>query len=131
MLRPGTVIRVPVGFKQGQPKYLVVVDLDSEAHCLVINTQVHSIFRNELRRDSIITIDVATHPFMHHDSDIDCNEVKRLPLDEIHAEINSDANCLKGAVSQELRASIIQAIQVSPFLTPKEKRRYIAALKAQ
>lgn len=131
MLKPGTVIRVPVRFKQGRPKYLVIIDLDSEAHCLVINTHVHPIFGNDLCRDSIILIDVATHPFMHHDSHINCNEVKRLPLVEVRAEINANADCLKGAVSDDLRTSIIEAIHVSPFLTPKQKQRYIGSLQAQ
>jgi hypothetical protein len=45
VLTPGTIIRVPVQFKSGEPKYLVILDLDrTDAHCLVISTRIHKLF---------------------------------------------------------------------------------------
>ena len=68
---------------------------------------------------------------MDHDSHIDCNEIKRLSLVDINAEINADAGCLKGEISDDVRAKIVEAINSSPGLTPNEKERYIAALNTQ
>lgn len=128
MLQPGSVIRVPVAFKQGRPKYLVIVDLDTEAHCLVINTKIHPLFGREPFRASYVAITVATHPFMDHDSHIDCNEIKRLSLIQIRTEINADANCHKGYISDDLRTAIIAAMQATPCLTDNEIERYVGAL---
>lgn len=128
MLKPGTVVKVPVQFKQGDLKYLVIAALDSEAHCFVINSNIHALFGREPFRSSYVSITVATHPFMHHDSYIDCNEIKLLSLIEIRAEINADASCLKGELSQELRAEVVVAIQNTPCLTQDEKDRYAREL---
>ena len=128
MLEPGTVIRVPVVFKNGEPKYLVIVDLDSKAHCLVINTSVNALYGNNLSRPSIIPVTIADHPFMHHDSLVDCNEVKRLSLIDIRAEINSNPNCRKGTIADDLREQIVEAMRISPFLSADEKDRYIGSL---
>ena len=68
---------------------------------------------------------------MHHDSHVDCNDVKRLPLEEVEQEINNDSNCFKGHVSDDLRAEIVTAIKVSPFLSPSEKKRYVEYLTSQ
>lgn len=130
-LEPGVVIKVPVDFKQGEPKFLVIIDLDTEAHCLVINSKIHTLYSSDLCRDSIVTIDVNSHPFMHRDSQIDCNEVKRLPLEGVQEEINANADCLKGCISDDLRAKIVTAITVSPFLSPSEKQRYVGSIKGQ
>ena len=130
-LEPGVVIRIPVEFKQDEPKFLVVIDLDTKAHCLVISTTIHPLFSGDLRCDSIVNIDVNNHPFMNHDCHVDCNEVKRLPLEEVEQEINSDSDCLKGQVSDDLRAKIVTGIEVSPFLSPSEKKRYVESLTSQ
>ena len=128
MLEPGTVIRVPVVFKNGQPKFLVIVDLDSNAHCLVINSSVNVLYGNDLSRPSIIPVTIADHPFMHHDCLVDCNEVKTLSLIDIRAEINSNPNCRKGTITNGLREQIIEAMRISPFLTAEEKEQYIGSL---
>lgn len=127
-LSVGEVIRIPVAFKSGDPKYLVVVHLDTYAHCVVISSSIHPMFSGALRDQSIVDMLVSDHPFMHHDSKADCNEVKRLPLADVQMEINNNAGCRKGSITDELKHRIRVAIQASPFLSPAEKNTYIASL---
>jgi len=117
-----------VAFKQGEPKYLVIADLDTEAHCLVINTEIHALYASSIFRDGYVPIDVQNNQFLNHDSFIDCNTIKSLSLVEINSEINADSDCLKGEVSDDVRSAIIEAIRTTPGLSPNEKTRYIAAL---
>lgn len=132
MLTAGTVVRVPVDFKQGEPKYLVVVDVDSAVHCVVINSKIHKLFGGELFKDSFVPIEKATHPFMEKDvSYVDCNEIKQFPLAEIQTHIAAEPGCVRGQISSELRAKIIHAVQVSICIVPADKRRYIAVLSSR
>ena len=130
-LKAGDVIRIPVTFKQGCPKYLVILEVDTHAHCVVINSNTHPLFSGSLRQPSIVAITVAEHPFMSHDSEVDCNEVLRLPLADVESEINSDASCYKGELTYEFREAIGNAINVSPFLARGDKDTYLASLNGE
>jgi len=129
-LKAGDVVRIPVAFKQGEPKFLVILSVDTHAHCVVINSSTHPLFSGVLRRPSIVEITVNEHPFMHHDCEVDCNEVLKLPLANVESEINSNASCYKGEITDACRGLIANAINISPFLAPSEKEIYIASLNS-
>lgn len=129
MLQPGTVIYLEIQFRQRtRNKYLIVLEWTDPVHCLIINSEINAFFGFGAFQEFYVNIDVATHTFLDHDSHIDCNETFRLPLDGLTQELTANPATVVGQISNDVRNSIITAINGTPGLSPDEKSRFVNCL---
>lgn len=129
MLDAGSVIYIEVCFRQGsRNKYLVVLDVDDQVHTLAINSSINPYFGQGPFRDCYVQIDHTLHPFLSRDSFVDCNDVIRLPLAGVVAEMRRAPDCIRGRLSPEAIKSVVDAIRQTPGLSPFQKDRYCESL---
>ena len=132
MLDAGSIIFLEVGFYNGpRDKYLVVLDVDTEVHVVTINSTVNRFFGRGEFGECYVLIDCEAHPFLDRDSHIDCNEVIKLSLVDVVAEIRRNANALQGKVSETVACAMVAAIRRTPVLSAIEKDRYCGCLAAE
>lgn len=130
-LVPGCVIRIDVKFSdKTKPKFLVLVaDDDPEIWTFVVNSEIHPYVaaRADLLKCQV-KIPAADHRFLARDSYLACDKVLHLHRDEVIRELMARLDCIKGAISSEVRDQILAAVKFAKTLTPMEKSRILASL---
>jgi hypothetical protein len=130
-LIPGCVIRIAVAFPQiTKPKFLVLVaDRDPDYLTFIVNSETHPFVASRPHLAQCqVTIDAASHPFLHHDSQIACHEILALKRTDVIRELSGDVSCIKGQVSQPVRDQILAAVKFAKTLSADEKDEIIRAL---
>lgn len=129
MLAAGSVIYLEVAFRQGdRNKYLVVLDVDTKVHTLTVNTEINPFFGLGEFGKCYVEIDQHSHQFLDHNSFIDCNQIIKLNLPDVIAEMRSNSDCVKGSLSNDVVTAVIAAIQRTPGISPHDKSHYCGCL---
>ena len=131
-LKPGQVIYRFCDFTTPPKyKYLVIVKVQTETTVLVINSKINP-FIQSLKHllDVQVPIKKSSHSFLDHDSFVDCTTTASIETADLFREIMAQMDILRGEVTQELKTSLIDAIQQSFTLTQFEISELVASLGA-
>jgi hypothetical protein len=132
-LKPGVVIKMRQTMDDGviHEKRFIVVAIDKQTVTFVINTAV-SVFlqaRPALLKCQV-NMPVVDHPFMSHDSYVDCSRTRTYSTQEVISDLTSQPDWVLGEVSHALRAEMLAAIKFSPALSAKEVTQLCESLQA-
>jgi hypothetical protein len=130
-LKPGCVVRLEVKFHQkAKPKFLVLVaEDDPEYLTFIVNTDINQFIqkRPELLQCQV-SIDVASHGFLDHDSHVACDKIWPIKREDVIKALMSDPLGIKGEISPDVRAQIMAAVKFAKTIDNDKKSKIIAAL---
>lgn len=130
-LVPGTVLRINFKFPDRiKLKFvLLIAEEDPDCWTFIINSEINPFIQNRphLLRCQV-AIDAASHPFLDHDSHLACHELKRMRREDVIRELVGDLGCIKGPISDDVKAQVISAAKFAKTLSESEKNMVIAAL---
>lgn len=131
-LVPGAVIKLRAVMDDGklQEKRFVVAHVDEHTVCCVINTAIGPFLqaRPALLKCQV-TMAVAAHPFMSHDSSVDCSRTRSFATAEVIKELMGEPSWVLGQIAPDLRQEIIGALKFAPTLSPNEVARLCESLE--
>src|SRR5690349_122232 len=130
-LRPGVVIKLYRRMDDGQlhEKRFVVLHVDEHTVTCVINSEINQFIRT---RPALLRCQVrmhaAGHPFMDHDSHIDCSRVRSFLTEEVIADLMSRPEWILGNATDGCCDDIAAALKASETLSLAEVDSYCASL---
>lgn len=129
-LKPWTIIRLYCAIiADPHDKFLVVVSVVS---CLVyffINSRPYTLAESNPKwKDTQVCIDTKNHPFLDHDSFIDCSRVLSLPIYEVERQLVADISRIHGVVSDAVQAKVIQAVRKNTTISGGKKKAILENL---
>ncbi len=109
ILTPGNVLFLYCDFTTPpKEKFLILVSIQSGLLFFIINSEI-----NQFKKDSAdllesqVSLARKTHPFLNHNSWIDCSKVVRdIGAAEVFQQINSKLGSVVGAITNEVRMKI-------------------------
>lgn len=112
-------------------KRYVVLHVDGDVCACVINSEVSNFIRArpDLNRCQV-DIDQATHPYMDHDSRIDCSRVRVYPVDAVLAQLEENPAWILGKITDPVRVSMSGALRHSTAIAVADVGIYCASLEA-
>jgi hypothetical protein len=131
-LKPGAVIKMRQTMDDGavHEKRFVVVALNENTVTFVINTAISAFLQS---RPTLLKCQVAMpmadHPFMSHDSHIDCSRTRTYSTREVVRELVAQPDWVLGSISDMLRTDIVAAIKFSPTLSASEVAQLCLSLQ--
>ena len=131
-LVPGAVVKMFQKMDDGneQEKWFVVVDVNQWTITCVINTNVPKLIqRNASLLKCQVPVAKADHPFMSHDSNLDCTKVMSFPTSDVLNQLAEKPEWIMGAASNALLTDMITALKITPMLTAAEASSYCSPLQ--
>lgn len=131
-LTPGAVIKLNEKMDDGkvQEKRFVVLNVDATTTtCVVINSQINQFIQKRahlLKCQALMP--QATHPFMDHDSHVDCVRTRPYGTDNVLDELVNNPKWMLGRITLQMRDDIQAALLQSPAIPPAEKQALGAVL---
>jgi len=99
-------------------KFVVVVHLDPIPHVFLINTDVNKFIKNKpYLMDCEAPVKANEHPFLSHDSVIDCRDIFPLTQEELTDK--------RGKLSVTAQNVVLNAVKICPVLGRREKRKIL------
>lgn len=133
-LTPGRVIKLCAVMDDGKQKEkrFIVLHVDAFVAACVINSRPARLLlkQQELSRCQV-SMPVSGHPFMDHDSWIDCSKGRRYALTDVLAQLSENPKWMLGVTSVELRKRVCEAISVAPTVRAIDKQVWIQALRGR
>jgi hypothetical protein len=131
-LKPGNVIKMRQPMDDGtiHEKRFVVVAVSDHTVTFVINTAISAFLqaRPALLKCQV-TMQLADHDFMSHDSHVDCSRTRTYATHEVVRDLVSQPDWVLGTISNDLRTAIVTAIKFSPTLSTNEAARLCESLQ--
>jgi hypothetical protein len=129
---PGSVLYLYCPFTHPpKDKFLLVACVEPILNLFVINSEIPDFVqkRPHLKRCQV-KMDVASHPFLTHDSYIDCKDAI-ISITREHAEeqIYNEMNRLKGNIKEPVKEKVIAAIKSCEKLKPQNVTWILAAFE--
>jgi hypothetical protein len=124
-LTPGKILYIYSNFTNPpKNKYLIVANLERQLLFFTINSAVPNfILKNANLLSTQILIKKSDHPFLEHDSFINCNEcINCISFDNIFKQIADDGTRIKGTISHNIRDQIIDTLSNSDTISPEHIR---------
>lgn len=116
-------VNKPVG-QQG--KYLLVISIDPFLLHFIINSEINQfVRRNPELLASQIKLTSKEHPFLRHDSYIDCQEVIdyfEADLMDIKKNIRDDSSIIRGSIVKSVRDEVIRKTKENRLIDTNHKR---------
>ena len=130
-LVPGAVIKLLQKMDDGkvQEKRFVVLLVDENTITCVINSEISAFLAN--KPDMLkcqVSMPVASHNFMTHDSHVDCSRARVYSTDSVVQELVAKPDWMLGAITPGLCNDIIGAIKFAPTLSAQEAARLCESL---
>jgi len=129
-LVPGQVLYLFCGFtRPPKEKYLVLVCAGAEPLLFVVNSSVHPFIasRPELRRCQV-NLSASEHPFLDHDSVINCAEVIRAAdQPDMLDQLARDIGRIKGMLSEGTQKQVLAAVRKARTISAADRRAIEAA----
>lgn len=130
-LRPRAVIKLVRKMDDGDihEKRFVVLHVDEMTVTCVINSQISGFVerRPELLRCQV-SMSAGEHPFMDHDSHVDCSRTRIYRTDDVVRDLANRPEWILGRVSPALTAGIVAALKFSPTLSAAEVELLLLSL---
>ena len=130
-LKAGQVLYLECDFTvpKARWKYLLLASRCEPALVIVINTSRNQfILRDDNRRACQVKLRQADHPFMKHNSWIDCGDVHEVDAEEIADQIIEDFGRIKGQIRPAVARQVIGAVKRSMSVAPRHKDIIAATL---
>jgi hypothetical protein len=131
LLTPGNVIFLLCDFTTPvKSKYLLLVSINSGLLFFVINSEINDFKRSsDDLLESQVEIKKSDHPFLDHDSWIDCHKVIRdFDAVEVIRQINLKIGRLSGALSNSIRKKVRTVVNDSRTLEKRFKNAVLEEL---
>lgn len=128
---PGHVVYLFCDFtRPPKEKYLVVVAVHPRPLLFVINSRVPDFVASRPHLASCqVPIRASDHPFLAHDSFINCAEViDCIDFEAVMAQVVADTRRIKGALTAATIQCVVTAVQGAKTISPKHKAEIVAAL---
>ncbi len=131
-LKPGCIVRLELKFPNiTKPKFLVLVTADDPEYLsFIINSEIHSFIQS--KPDLLkcqVSIDLANHDFLSHDSHIACHEIYPIMREEVIRALLADPAAIKGEISTDVREQIMAAVKIAKTIGKDKKNRIISSLE--
>jgi hypothetical protein len=138
MLTPGTVLLFEGVMLSGKPKlkrWVVIGEDGAHVHLFIINTRPALLVQSTphmLNCQAFMA--QALHPFMTHDSHIDCYRPWRYAIDDVLQELLKQAlgngtNPVLGKITLPTRDDVVSRLLQSRVTSPQEKSEFAAYLR--
>jgi hypothetical protein len=131
-IEPGCVLYLHCPFtRPPKEKFLLVACVEPILNFFVINSEIPDFVqkRSHLKRCQV-EIDAAKHPFLTHDSYIDCKDaITSLTREHVEEQILNDMSRLKGNIEEPVKEQVIAAIKSCEKLKPQNVTWILAALE--
>ncbi len=130
-LRPGTVIKLRRVMDDGEihEKRFVVVHVDERTVTCIVNSKISAFLRaRPVLLRCQVSMPAAAHPFMSHDSHVDCSRTRVYATDDVVRELQSEPGWVLGAITSGLRDEMVAALKFSPVLSAHEVNSLCASL---
>lgn len=113
-----------------EKRFLLLHIHDQTVYTCVINTTPAKLLINSaaLRRCQI-AMPVSKHPFMDHDSWVDCTRGWPFLLSNVLRQLAENSKWIYGEVSGDLRDAVCGAIKVAPTISSSNKTMWMNALR--
>jgi hypothetical protein len=133
-LKPGAVIKLFRRMDDGRlhEKRFVVLHVDAHTTTCVINSEISPFIRARpaLLRCQV-TMGVAQHSFMDHDSHIDCSRVRSFLTEEVISDLMSRPEWFLGDASDGCCGEIMSGIKASETLSVADVEKICGALASR
>lgn len=123
-LIPGKILHLHCLFTNPpKNKFLVLLGKNSiEFYFFVINSGINNfISSKDHLKECQVMIDKKNHPFLVHDSYVDCSKTYPIGIDSVKDQIVTDSDPIKASISADVKGSILEAVRRSKTLTRNEK----------
>jgi hypothetical protein len=130
-LKPGAILHIFCPFTLPPKfKYCVLVCVEPEPVLFLVNSKKSQWIEDRpALRDCQVVLQQRDHPFLRHDSHIDCTQARRdLPLEEIERQLMEDLDNLKGEITTAEREAIVYAVRGGTTIETRVKRAILTAL---
>ena len=119
------LIKIP-GFQVNYDKYIVVVALsDTRLAFVVINSEINiNLFPTEYLKSLHVPIDAANHPFLDHDSYINCSALDSFERSEIIQYLIAHPEKAVGNVNDDILRKIHYTLSIATTIKRHVKREF-------
>lgn len=126
-LAPGLIFSLFCNFTHPpKPKILLLLTVDAYPRVFAINTNIPSLIQKVPGMlQTQVLLERRQHPFLTHDSYVDCSkaiQVNGLSLPDLKSELINNISAIKGRISPNARALVVEAIRSSSTLERRMKR---------
>ena len=133
VLPAGTIIHYPVDFGEPvgvEPHFVLLVDCSGVYYRGFVIKSGPTEWQKESseQMNHLVTIDQQSHPFLTHDSVINCTYLHPIRVQDVKQHLRERPKDRKGVASGAVKATIITAIKTSRLLSPIEKLAITKAL---
>lgn len=119
-------------YPRNKDKYLVIVCEDMPILAFIINSKVPNLVTKDPSLvPTQVLIEASTHPFLSHDSYINCNEAIKLTFEDIENQVLQDMSRIKEPVTIDIIQKIKTAISLATGISNKDKKSIIKALDSK
>ena len=130
-LHPGHVIYVWCRHTTPpKDKYLVFIGFGETPAFFVVNSGINDFIR--IRPDllqSQVELECSNHPFLPHDSIVDCSGIKKwFSIDELSEQILGDETKIKGELTDAARKAIVGVVQRAKTISAVDKEFVLTSL---
>lgn len=130
-LKPGTVIKHVTVMDDGNvhEKRFVVLSVSADTMTCVVNSQISNFIKNRPNMlCSQVLMEQSDHPYMSWDSHVDCSQVKTYKTTVLVDQLCDKPEWILGAISSDLQAKIIDAINNASTINTITKQQCCADL---
>lgn len=132
LLPAGTVLRVRTQFEDNtaKEKRIIVAHVDETTSACLINTSDghFQVMQPELLICQATMLQ-GEHPFMDHDSHVDCSRLRPYPTDWLLEQIELTPSRRLGVISPALRVAMLSALKHAPHISVIEMNRVLASFQ--
>jgi hypothetical protein len=124
ILTPGNILLLLCDFtSEIKPKYLLLVSIKNGLLFFIINSKINQFKQdNPDLLESQVELKKDEHPFLHHDSWIDCSKVIReFDAAEVIRQVTSRIGKLSGSISDSARKQVRSVVRDSRTLEKRFK----------
>lgn len=123
-LAPGRVLYIHCDFTVPYPKdkYLLLAAIEPRLIFIVINSGERELVKTNPRWHAAqVPLFAAHYDFLEHDSVVDCTNAQEMTQEEVERQLILDMTRIKGRLSQDTLALVIDAVTDSPGLINRDK----------
>lgn len=132
-LQPGTVVKFKATMDDGKvhEKRFLVLSVDARTTTLVLNSEISRFVRArpEMLKCQVM-MDVASHPFMDHDSHIDCSRTRGYSTSEVVDQLVANPSWVLGQIADPAGRQVIAAMKASVTISPSDAGALCASLSS-
>lgn len=123
-LVPGRILHVHCSFTNPpKHKFLVYICHHSpQCSFFIINSEINQFKQNRPSLSQCqVKIDQVSHPFLDHDSYVDCSKVQTISFKDLSDQLTKSNDGFKNIISLEVKKAILVVVKNTKTLSQQEK----------